>query len=79
MHEKISDEATNYTAELIAMRNVLRRVNQEENSIIVTDSLSAMQALKKTLTRNPLVKQFQAKLADRCRNVSLLGTKSRWS
>ena len=58
-----------YTAELIAIRNVLRRVDQEENLPIVTDLRSAIQALEKIYNRNPLVKQIQAKLADRSRKA----------
>ena len=66
---RIPDEASNYTAELIAIRNVLRRVDQEENLTIVTDSRSAIQALENIYTRNTLVKQIQAKLADRGRKA----------
>ena len=66
---RIPDEASNGTAELIVIRNVLSRVDQEDNLTIVTDSSSAIQALEKIYTRNPLVKQIQAKLADRGRKA----------
>jgi ribonuclease HI/uncharacterized protein YjgD (DUF1641 family) len=68
---KCHDYCTVYTTEVFALSQAIKHAGTNK-TLICSDSLSAIKALKNTQNNNPLIKQLQDKLSDNNTDITIM-------